>query len=121
MPNLARDAGVDLEELKARLIRMSDAELIRFGRAGRYMCSSEAQPFGGKVPPRPEFIVQLEEARAEWRRRKQQKSIDAMNGLEGVDLSGDCLVLLDLLNENCCSILRAELHLAFGPFRSPQG
>lgn len=36
--------------------------------------------------------------------------------LEGVDLSGDRLVLLNLLNENCCGILRAEFHFAFGPF-----
>lgn len=65
---------IDLEQLRARLARMSDAELIRFGRAGRYMCSPEAQPFGGKAPPRPEFVLQLREAEAEWRRRHPRKT-----------------------------------------------
>ena len=62
--------GLDLEQLRARLRRFSDAELLRFGKAARYMCSPEAQPFGGKQPPDRVFIVQLEEARAEWRRRR---------------------------------------------------
>ena len=53
---------VDIEALRARLRKMSDAELLRFGSAAKFMCSREAQPFGGQMPPRPEFVLQLEEA-----------------------------------------------------------
>ena len=76
LSHIAADAGIDLEQLRARLRRMSDDELIRFGKAGRYMCSPEAQPFGGTVPPRPEFVIQLREAREEWRRRKSQQNLN---------------------------------------------
>ena len=57
---------VDLEACRARLRKMSDEELIRHGKAARYMCSSAANL--GK-PPRKVFVVQLEEVKAEWRRR----------------------------------------------------
>jgi hypothetical protein len=60
----------DLESLRARLRKMSDAELLKFGRAARYMCSPKANM--GK-PPLEAFVVQLAEARAEWRRRKDAK------------------------------------------------
>jgi len=33
-----------------------------------------AQPYGGKQPP-PELVVQLEEARQEYRRRKNQQAL----------------------------------------------
>jgi hypothetical protein len=56
----------DVESLRLRLRKMNDAELLRFGQAAKYMCSSEANK--GK-PPREEFVIQLREARAEWRRR----------------------------------------------------
>jgi hypothetical protein len=58
---------IDLEELQARLRKMSDTELRRFGKAAAAMCSPRANL--GK-PPRKAFVIQLEEARAEWRRRK---------------------------------------------------
>jgi len=58
---------VDLIGLRSRLSRMSEAELISFGKAAAHMCSPQANL--GK-PPRTPFLVQLEEARAEWRRRK---------------------------------------------------
>jgi hypothetical protein len=45
--------------------KLSDAELIRYGRASAGMCSLEAN-FG--EPPRQVFVEQLREARAEWRR-----------------------------------------------------
>ena len=45
---------------------MSDDELRKFGKAARYMVSPTANM--GK-PPLPDFVLQLEEARAEWRRR----------------------------------------------------
>jgi hypothetical protein len=56
----------NIEEVRLRLRNMNDAELLRFGQAARYMCSSRANM--GK-PPREEFVIQLQECRAEWRRR----------------------------------------------------
>lgn len=58
---------VDLESLRARLRKMNDQELRRFGLAAKFMCSPGANL--GK-PPRQVFVVQLEEARKEWQRRK---------------------------------------------------
>jgi hypothetical protein len=58
--------GVDLEQLSARLRKMSDTELLRFGKAAAAMCSPQANL--GK-PPRKVFVIQLDEARAEWKRR----------------------------------------------------
>jgi hypothetical protein len=53
--------------LRARLRRMSDRELRRFGKSARYMCSPEANL--GKAPRRV-FVIQLREAVEEWRRRQ---------------------------------------------------
>jgi len=50
---------------------MSDAQLLEFGRAARQLCSPEAN-FG--KPPREVFVIQLKEARAEWRRRHPKNS-----------------------------------------------
>jgi hypothetical protein len=50
---------------------MSDEELREFGKAARYMVSPRANM--GK-PPLPAFVLQLEEARAEWRRRHPEES-----------------------------------------------
>jgi hypothetical protein len=58
--------SVDLEEYRARLRKMTDEELIREGKAGRYLCSPAAN-FG--KPPRECFVIQLRECREEWRRR----------------------------------------------------
>ena len=58
---------VDVEELRDRLRRMSDERLLQFGEAARFMCSKRAN---GNQAPRKAFLVQLGEARAEWRRRK---------------------------------------------------
>jgi hypothetical protein len=59
--------GVDAEELRARPQKMSDVELRRFGKAAAAMCSPA--PSLGK-PPRKAFVIQLQEAREEWKRRK---------------------------------------------------
>ena len=59
--------GIDVEELRARLQKMSDAELLRFGKAARNLCSPEANR---GTAPRKVFVIQLREARAEWKRRK---------------------------------------------------
>jgi hypothetical protein len=58
--------GFDIEKLRERLRKMTDEELREFGKAARYMVSPTANM--GK-PPLPAFVLQLEEARAEWRRR----------------------------------------------------
>ena len=60
-----------LESLRERLRKMSDDELVRFGRAAAGMCSPEAN-FGHA--PRTVFVEQLREARAEWRRRHPENS-----------------------------------------------
>jgi hypothetical protein len=59
-------ADFDVEGLRARLRKMSDEELRKFDKAARYMISPTANM--GKAPL-PTFVLQLEEARAEWRRR----------------------------------------------------
>jgi hypothetical protein len=45
---------------------MSDAEVLKFGGSAKFICSPGANL--GK-PPRKSFVAQLEEARAEWKRR----------------------------------------------------
>jgi hypothetical protein len=57
---------VDLKKLRFRLQKMSDQQLQRFGKAARFMCSKRANM---NQPPRKPFIIQLEEAIAEWKRR----------------------------------------------------
>jgi hypothetical protein len=70
-------ATLDVEELRRRLRKMSDEELRKFGKAARYMVSPTANM--GK-PPLPTFVLQLEEARAEWRRRHPESGNDAKGG-----------------------------------------
>jgi hypothetical protein len=57
---------IDIDELRHRLAKLSDAKLRQFGDDSRFMCSKGANL--GK-PPRDVFVVQLREARHEWRRR----------------------------------------------------
>ena len=57
---------VNVEALRKRLRKMTDAELLRFGKDNQYMCSPHANL--GKSPLEA-FVTQLQEARAEWRRR----------------------------------------------------
>jgi hypothetical protein len=71
-------ATFDVDALRTRLRKMSDEELRKFGKAARYMASPKANM--GK-PPLPTFVLQLEEARAEWRRR--QRSVDLGAALNG--------------------------------------
>jgi len=64
----SQDDNINLEDLRARLGKMSDDELLRWGTAARSMSNGN---FG--KPPRPIFVIQLKEARAEWRRRQTAK------------------------------------------------
>ena len=63
----ATDGPLDVEAYRARLRKMTDAQLFRFGKAARYMCSPTS--YFGKTP-RETFVIQLQECRAEWKRRK---------------------------------------------------
>jgi hypothetical protein len=38
MYRFARDEAIDLDELRTRLRKMTDADLLRFGKAARFMC-----------------------------------------------------------------------------------
>jgi hypothetical protein len=58
--------GFNLDQCRARLQRMDDAALERFGKSAAYMASPTAN-LGH--PPREPFLVQLREARIEWKRR----------------------------------------------------
>jgi hypothetical protein len=62
-------ASLDVDGLRTRLRKMSDEELRKFGKAARYMVSPTANM---GEPPLPAFVLQLEEARAEWRRRRSE-------------------------------------------------
>ena len=66
MPEIQVADHVEVESLRERLRRMSDRELLRFGKDNCYMCGPSANL--GK-PPLGAFVIQLREARAEWRRR----------------------------------------------------
>jgi hypothetical protein len=61
MYDLAGENGLDLEALRARLRRISERELLRFGRAARYVCGKE---------PLQVFVIQLKQAVEEWHRRQ---------------------------------------------------
>jgi hypothetical protein len=52
------------DELRERLKEMSELELRRFGQQARKLCDPKMN-FGSTEP----YVVQLEEARTEWRRR----------------------------------------------------
>jgi hypothetical protein len=45
---------------------MTDEDLLRFGKAARFMCSDRSA--------RQVFVIQLAEASAEWRRRREKNS-----------------------------------------------
>jgi hypothetical protein len=62
---------LDIDALRVRLQKMSDEQLVKFGKAARFMCSPKAN-LG--QPPREAFVIQLREARAEWRRRHPKTS-----------------------------------------------
>ena len=56
---IAIQSSDELEQLRTRLRKMSDGELIRFGKAARSLCRDPRC--------RDTFKQQLEEAREEWR------------------------------------------------------
>jgi hypothetical protein len=60
-----REEGLDLGALRERLAAMTDRQLIRYGCAAHYMAVHGST--------RETFRVQLEAARAEWRRRHPKR------------------------------------------------
>jgi hypothetical protein len=59
---------------------LSDRMLAHRGASAAYLCTPEAN-FG--APPRQVFLIQLEAARAEWRRRHPKASPLGGNQAEG--------------------------------------
>jgi hypothetical protein len=57
---------LDLEALRFRLRQMDDSELLRFGHVTKFSCNSRPESLLEDV------IIQLEEVRREWRRRKPE-------------------------------------------------
>lgn len=53
----------DIEQIRERIHKMSDSDLLRYGQVSRFM----ADPKNNQG--NPAFQVQLDEARCEWRRR----------------------------------------------------
>jgi hypothetical protein len=66
--SIAIESSDELEQLCNRLRKMTDAQLVSFGKAARSLC---------RDPKCPEvFKRQLEEAKTEWRRRRTRKRSD---------------------------------------------
>lgn len=55
----------DVERIRARISKMTDHELRKYGRTAALM----ADPGKNHGKPNPAFQIQLDEARAEWERR----------------------------------------------------
>lgn len=71
-PSNALGVSVDLEALRVRLRVMTDDELLAFGRQMRGLVYPLT--YDGKGRPQVStFSIQLDEARAEWRRRDARK------------------------------------------------
>jgi hypothetical protein len=64
----AGDEPLDLPKFRELIRKMTYEQLLRNGRAAAYM-ASPASAYG---PVRQTWVQQLEELRAEWRRRKNQ-------------------------------------------------
>ena len=91
MYRFATNNPVDVDELRDRLLRMSDAQLLEFGKAARYICT----PKGNLGRPLGEpFVIQLREARAEWRRRNNRSGTGLSNRLERSRRSGQNHLIL---------------------------
>ena len=59
----------EVETVRARIQKMSDEELLIFGRQMRRLVYPLTYAFNG-LPTVSAFSIQLAEARAEWRRRR---------------------------------------------------
>ena len=59
-----------IEHLRARLRAIPDSQLLQVGQAAKMLCSTEINADG---PPLELYVVQLREAREEWRRRHPKR------------------------------------------------
>ena len=57
----------NVEDFRRRIEKLPDAELLRYGKAAAYMADPKYSADGRTVEP--VFKIQLQECRAEWRRR----------------------------------------------------
>jgi hypothetical protein len=71
------------EDVRRRFQAMDDDELLRTGKSAAFLCSPEANH--GR-PPSDAFIIQLREARAEWKRRHAHP-FKSDSGLERIPLA----------------------------------
>ena len=71
-----QETPFNVDELQERLRKMSDVELRKFGQAAQQMVSPKAN--SGQPPPAV-FVIQLDEARKEWKRRKSQPKMTRPN------------------------------------------
>ena len=62
------DSAFDVEACREKLLKMTDAELISFGKQMHSLSYPLTYDFRGE-PTVSAFSIQLREARAEWRRR----------------------------------------------------
>jgi hypothetical protein len=63
--------GFNVEQLHTFLRGMSDDELLKFGKSAKSLCDPAKN--SGR-PPREIFVIQLQEARKEWRRRHPKET-----------------------------------------------
>jgi len=70
------DAPTDVKQVRARIRKMNDEQLLKYGQAAKYMCSRANM---GK-PPREAFLLQLHEAREELEARKEEAKIGSEAG-----------------------------------------
>jgi hypothetical protein len=66
----------DVEKEREKLRKLSDAELIREGKAARYMCSPTTT---FRRPPLEEFVIELRLCQEEWRRRHPRMNVTSQN------------------------------------------
>ena len=71
LSGLATTATLDVASIRARLRKLPDAELIRYGQNCAFLCSPKTEL---RKAAAGNWVVQLDEARAEWRRRHPAKS-----------------------------------------------
>ena len=70
--DFAKNPPTDHDKLRERLQGMSNKDLREFGKACEHICSPKET---GGDPPGENFAVELEGARAEWKRRMKQRSV----------------------------------------------
>jgi hypothetical protein len=61
------ETAFTVEEFRKRIRAISDDQLIRFGKAAAYM--ADPRNSADRRSVEPVFKIQLQECRAEWRRR----------------------------------------------------